>query len=263
MTIFSKTPSIGGTWSTHPSLKYSSENVLGESSVFAKVSLEDNILVERDNLTKMREHLSVTKVLQVYRRNEEDIAELHEMKPGSQIGALLVEEFIDSVSLGQAVVEERIDIDSMVAGVLAILKKMHTFCVHRDLKQSHIRINLDPSTCENLMFGIRKQLNLDIKGFSVIDVETTQMRAELSDDMFGEYVRRDISQLLTSITGYMSTLELDTEEMKRIFPTSIDKRLERFGALLDALKEEYTIEVPNRLLTKGRTSDYLKRKLGS
>ncbi len=184
------------------------------------------------------------------------------MKPGSQIGALLVEEFIDSVSLGQAVVEERIDIETMVAGVMEILRKMHRFCVHRDLKHSHIRINLDPSTCKNLTFGFRQQLNLDIKGFSVIDVETTQMQTELSDDLFEDYIRRDITQLLTSITGYMSTLELDTEEMRRIFPTPVETRLERFGALLDILSEEYVMEVPDRLLTKGRTTDFLKSKLG-
>jgi hypothetical protein len=265
VTIFSKTPSIGGTWSTHPSLKYSSErkDILGEHSVFAKVSLENNVLVERDNLTKMKQHLSVPKVLQVYSNTEEDITELHEMKPNSQIGALLVEEFIDSVSLGHAVVEERIDIDTMVAGVLEILKKMHRFCVHRDLKHSHIRINLDPSTCENLTFGIRKNLDMEIEGFSVIDVETTQIQTELSDDLFEDYIRRDITQLLTSITGYMSTLELDTEEMRRIFPAPIESRLERFGALLDALREEYVLDVPDQLLTKGITTEFLKRKLVS
>ena len=231
--------------------------------MFAKVSLENNILVERDNLTKMKQHLSVPEVLEVYKITEEDITELHEMKPGCHVGALLVEEFIDSVSLGQAVVEERIDIDRTVAGVLEILKKMHRFCVHRDLKHSHIRINLDPSTCENLIFGVRKQLNLEIEGFSVIDVETTQMRKELSDDLFEDYVRQDITQLLTSITGYMSTLELDTEEMRRIFPTPLDRRLERFGALLDALGDEYVVNVPDRLLTKGKTTEFLKNKLGS
>ncbi|UCF08595.1 MAG: hypothetical protein JSW28_02590, partial [Thermoplasmata archaeon] len=90
--IFSKTPSIGGSWSTHPSLKYLSEqnDILGEKSVFSKVSSEKNILVEKENLMKMEQYISVPKVLKVYRNREEDLSELHEMKPGCQIGAVLV-----------------------------------------------------------------------------------------------------------------------------------------------------------------------------
>ncbi|UCF07357.1 MAG: hypothetical protein JSW28_06800, partial [Thermoplasmata archaeon] len=263
--IFSKTPSIGGSWSTHPSLKYSSEqnDILGEKSVFSKVSSENNILVEKENLMKMEQHISVPKVLEVYRNREEDLSELHEMKPGCQIGAVLVEEFIDSVSLGQGVVEERIDLETMEKGVLGILRDMHKFCAHRDLKHSHIRINLDPRTCESLTLGIGKPVNLEIRGFSVIDVETTQMREDFSNEAFGASVRRDISQLLTSITGYMSTLELDTDVMRKFFPTPLDKRLRRFGMLLDALREEYEIDLSDCFLTKSRTTAFLINKLGS
>jgi hypothetical protein len=265
ISIFSKTPSIGGVWSTHPSLKYLSDNndILGQRSVFSKVSSEKNILVERDNLNTMGRYLSVPKVLGVYRNREEDLSDLHEMKPGCHIGAVLVEEFIDSVSLGQAVVEEKIDMEEVVEGVLGILKAMHTFCVHRDLKHSHIRINLDPYTSENLTFGRRQCLNLEIMGFSVIDVETTEMRESLSESEFEANVQRDITQLLTSITGYMSTLELDTDLMKRIFPTPLDRRLQRFGMLLDVLKEEYVVELADRLMVKSRTTEFMVERLGS
>jgi hypothetical protein len=264
VSIFSKTPSIGGIWSTHPSLKYTSDqnDILGQSSVFSKVSTEDNILVEKANLIKMRENLSVPEVLGFFRNREEDIAELHELKPGCQIAALLVEEFIDSISLGQAIIEERIDADILIEDVLNALKKMHIFCAHRDLKHSHIRINLDSKTAENLTLGYRDELNLEIEGVSIIDVETTKMGEEFTDEEFATNINTDVIQLLTSITGYMSTLEHDIDLIRKFFPTPLQKRLERFGFFLDAIKAKYVIEIPHRFLPKSKTTEFLIKKLG-
>lgn len=261
--IFSKTPSIGGTWATHPSFKYVSDqnDIFGERSVFSKVSTENNIMVERENLIKMRENLSVPKVLGYFRNSEEDIAELHEMKPGCQIAALLVEEFIDSISLGQAMIEERINVDILIGDVMNAIKKMHIFYAHRDLKHSHIRINLDPKTAENLSLGYRNKLNLEIEGISIIDVETTKMREEFKNEEFEANIKTDIMQLLTSITGYMSTLEHDTDLIRKFFPTPLHKRLERFGFLLDNLKAEYMVELQNRFLPKSKTTEFLIKKL--
>jgi hypothetical protein len=263
VSIFSKTPSIGGTWATHPSLKYVSEknDIFGENSVFSKVSTEGNILVEKENLIKMKGRLSVPEVLNVFRHKDEDLSDLHEMKPGCQIAAILVEEFIDSISLGQALVEEKIDVDMTVKGVLDTLKKMHEFCVHQDLKHSHIRINLEPKTCENLAMGLREQLDLEIEGVSVIDVETTKMRDEFKDAKYEAHVKRDITQLLTSITGYMSTLENETETVKRYFPTPLHIRLERFGAFLDAVKSEYEIQLSPHFLADSKTTKFLIKRL--
>ncbi|UCE39172.1 MAG: hypothetical protein JSW00_08135 [Thermoplasmata archaeon] len=263
--IFSKTPSIGGIWATHPSFKYVSgqNNLMGESSVFAKVSTEENILVEMKNLLKMKKFIFVPEVLGFFRNRIKDLSELHEMKPGCKIAALLVEEFIDSISLGQAIVDERIDIDSVVESVINTLYVMHNYCAHRDLKHSHIRINLDPETIEELMMGFREDLNLEIEGVSIIDVETTKMRWEFSGDEFEPSVQRDITQLLTSINGYLSTLENDTEAIRRYFPTPIHKRLERFGALLDQLKLEYEVKVPQHFLRDSITTRFLIKRLGS
>lgn len=263
VSIFSKTPSIGGTWSTHPSLKYVSDqnDILGKDSVFSKVSTEDNILIEKENLIKMRGHLPVPEMLDVFRHKDEDLTDLHEMKPGCQIAAILVEEFINSISLGQAIIEEKIDIDMIVKGVLETLKKMHNFCAHRDLKHSHIRINLDSKTCENLSMGLHEELNLEIEGVSIIDVETTKMRDEFMNEEFETSVKRDITQLLTSITGYMSTLENDTDEVKRFFPTPLKKRLERYGEFLDIVKGEYEVELPQHFLSNSKTTSFLMKKL--
>jgi hypothetical protein len=127
--IYSKTPSIGGSWSTHPSLKYHSDKkiILGKRSVFAKVSTERNILVEKENLIKMRKNISVPDVLDICQNKEEDLTELHELKPHGQIAAIIVEEFIDSLSLGHAIMEEKLDIHQIVDGVMNILKDMHRF----------------------------------------------------------------------------------------------------------------------------------------
>jgi hypothetical protein len=233
VSIFSKTPSIGGSWSTHPSLKYSSDKkvILGKRSVFAKVSTENNVLVEKENLVKMRKHISVPDVLDTCQNREEDLSELHEMKPQGQIAAIIVEEFIDSISLGHAIMEERLDIHYIVKGVLDILRDMHGFCVHRDLKHSHIRIDLEPATADGLTRGVRKGLNLNI--------------------------------LLASVNGYLSTLEHDTEIVRKVFSTPLEVRLERFGLLLDALKDNYTIMLPKHFLTEGRTTRFLLDRLDS
>ncbi len=262
--IFSKTPSIGGSWSTHPSLKYMSEqnDIFGESSVFSKVSTENNILTEMSNLIKMKKYLFVPEVLGYFRNRIRDLSELHEMKPGCQLAAVLVEEFIDSISLGQALMEERIDIEDIVEGVLNTLYIMHTFCVHRDLKHSHIRINLDPEICENLSLGKREGSDLKIEGISVIDVETTKMRWDFTSEEFEQNVKRDITQLLTSINGYMSTLEHDTEVIRSYFPISLQKRLERFGTFLDAIQSQYKVELPKHFLTDGKTTRFMIKRLG-
>jgi hypothetical protein len=262
--IFSKTPGIGGIWSTHPSLKYSSNDnvIFGKRSVFAKVSSENNVLMEMENLIKMKDHISVPDVLAICQNKEDELTELHELKPQGKIAAIIVEEFIDSVSLGHAIMEERLDIDIIVDGVLNILKNMHKFCAHRDLKHSHIRINLEPKTAESLTQGLRGELDLNIEGFSIIDVETTKMKEEFDNGGFGDSVETDITQLLASINGYLSTLEHDTEVVKKVFPTPHFIRLIRFGELLDALKDNYTIKLPKQFLTDSITTKYLYAKFG-
>jgi hypothetical protein len=265
VSIFSKTPSIGGSWSTHPSLKYSSGGgvILGKSSVFAKVSSENNILVERENLLKMRKRISVPDVLGICQNKEEDLTELHEMKPQGQIAAIIVEEFIDSVSLGHAIMEERLDMDLIVQGVLDILKDMHKFCAHRDLKHSHIRVNLQPETAEGLIWGVKGGLNLDIEGFSIIDVETSKMKEEFTEGEFDPAVVTDITQLLASLNGYLSTLEHDTEMIRKVFTTPLETRLNRFGLLLDTLRDNYAIRLPKYFLTESKTTQFLKKRLSS
>ncbi|UCE74734.1 MAG: hypothetical protein JSV56_03270 [Methanomassiliicoccales archaeon] len=265
VSIFSKTPSIGGNWATHPSFKYSSDqnDIFETGSVFSKVSSKDNIMIEKENLIKMKEHLPVPEFLGFFKNREEDISELLEMKSGCKIAALLVEEFIDSISLGQALIEERINADALVENVLETLKKMHKFCAHRDLKHSHIRINLDPKTAENLARGYREELDVEIEGVFIIDVETTKMGNEFSNEEFKLNIKTDITQLLTSITGYMSTLEYDIEVIKKFFPTPIAQRLKRYGAFLDAVKAGYDVELSHRFLPESKTTKFLIDRLGS
>jgi hypothetical protein len=265
VSIYSKTPSIGGSWSTHPSLKYSSQKavILGKRSVFAKVSNENSILFEKENLIKMRKYISVPDVLDICQNKEEDLLELHELKPQGQIAAIIVEEFIDSISLGHAIMEERLDIELIVEGVMRILMDMHKFCVHRDLKHSHIRIDLDAKAAEGLIHGVKEHLDLEIEGFSIIDVETTNMKEDLNDMEFENHTTTDITQLLASLNGYLSTLEHDTDMIRKVFSTPIPVRLKRFGALLDALSDEYTIRIPQQFLSDCKTTRFLIEKLGN
>jgi hypothetical protein len=59
--IFSKTPNIGSSWSSHPVFRYTldSPSFFGEKSIFAKVSSYENVLEEIRNLVRMKERLDV------------------------------------------------------------------------------------------------------------------------------------------------------------------------------------------------------------
>ena len=64
--------------------------------------------------------------------------------------------FIDSISIGRSLIEEAVDIEILLTKVTNILTQMHTFYTHRNLKQSHIKIRLDPDVCRKLTFGANK-----------------------------------------------------------------------------------------------------------
>ena len=85
------------------------------------------------------------------------------------------------------------------------------------------------------------------------------IRHSISSVGFGGY--DNLSKLLASINGYLSTLEHDTEMVRKVFSTPLDIRIERFGLLLDALKEEYTIKLPTHFLTESITTKFLLKKL--
>jgi hypothetical protein len=51
--------------------------------------------------------------------------------------------------------------------------------------------------------------------------------------------------------------------VRRVFSTPIETRLERFGLLLDALKDNYTIKLPTHFLSDSRSTKFLLEKLNS
>jgi hypothetical protein len=260
--IYSQTPSVGEIWPTHPSYRYmnDSKSLFGRNVIFSKVSTENNVSVELENLHKMSLKISVpTPITKI--ETTQDIKELKAMKPNCQVASMLVEEFIDSISLGRALIEENIGIDLLVDGVVKILGKMHEFCTHRDLKQSHIRIRLDPEMCRNLTFGIRPENELVIEDVSVIDVETAKMNDDLPEAELGPSVANDINQLLVSLTGYLSTLENQSEELKKILPMPIEQRMERYGLLLNAIFERYTIPKPKLVIKHSKTMEFLMKTM--
>lgn len=255
--IFVQTPNVGDIWSTHPSYRYvtSLNQFYGQKLIFCKVSDEKNVLRELVNLKMMKRNISVpTPITMIEHKN--DISDLKEMKPNSHIAAILVEEFIDSISIGRALIEERIDIEILIKETINILLKMHTFCTHRDLKQSHIRICLDPEDCKSLTFGFKIENELIIKNVSIIDVETAKMNYELSEKIESG-TTNDIKQLIVSLTGYLSSLEHPTGFLVKILPMSLEKKLKRFGMLLDAISEEYIIPPPNIRISNSKTLEFL------
>jgi len=256
--IFVQTPSIGDIWSTHPSYRYvtGSNQFYGKKLIFCKVSDEKNVLTELVNLKMMKRNISVPTPITMI-EHKDDITELKEMKPNSHIAAILVEEFIDSISIGRALIEERIDIEILIKETMNILLKMHKFCSHRDLKQSHIRICLDPEECKNLTFGFKIENELIIKNVSIIDVETAKMNYELTEKDFEATTTNDIRQLIVSLTGYLSSLEHPTGVLVRVLPMELEKKLERFGMLLNAISEEYTVPSPTIRISHSKTLEFL------
>jgi hypothetical protein len=256
--IASKTPSVGEIWPTHPSYRYisTSKELYDRNIIFCKVSNEQNVATELENLHKMEKHISVPKPIEMIRHTN-DVTELKELKPHCKIAAMLVEEFIDSISIGRAMIEERVEIEHLVDEVVDILKNMHEFCTHRDLKQSHIRICLDPDECWNLTFGIRSSNELIIHQVSIIDVETAKMNSTLDKTELEQRISNDINQFLVSLTGYLSTLEHVSEDLKKILPMPHKDRLKRFGILLEKIFEHYVIPTPSLVIKHSKTMEYL------
>jgi hypothetical protein len=256
--ICSQTPSLGEIWATHPSYKYASNSNLffGRNIIFCKVSNEANVEIELENLKKMNQKLSVPTPIQII-KHKNDVRELKEMKPTCKIAAMLVEEFINSISIGRALIEVNIDIEVLRKEVLKILTKMHSFCTHRDLKQSHIRVRLDPEECKNLVIGLRSANEITLEGVSVIDVETVKMNSDLSVHDVKSSIENDLNQFIISLTGYLSTLECQSEQLNEILPMPINNRLERFGILLETISEKYKIFTPSLVIKQSITFDYL------
>ena len=275
--VYSKTPNIGGFWSTHPTFRYALDEAhfFDRNTIFTKVSTERNTLVEMQNLIKMGEGVRVPKMIGFFKNASEDVEELRELKPGASVGAVLVEEFVDSISLGQALIEENIDIDALVAGVFSTLRQLHRFCAHRDLKHSHIRVCLDPIVAENLVFGRKERIEeLRVNDITIIDVETAlffssdapqgfqcEEDAECPGNLDEDAIRRDLHmdmvQLISSLTSYMSVLEPDFDIIRRFFPMPVGERIRRFGMILDKLSEQYDIAVPLHLVPNSQTGRYL------
>jgi len=138
---------------------------------------------------------------------------------------------------------------------------MHTFCTHRDLKQSHIRICLDPEECKNLTFGYKIDNDLIIKNIAIIDVETAKMNYELMEKIESG-TNNDIKQLIVSLTGYLSSLEHPTGFLVKTLPMPLEKKLNRFGMLLDAISEEYIIPPPSIRISQSKTLEFLLEFLG-
>ena len=149
----------------------------------------------------------------------------------------------------------------LTKGVIKILTDMHAFCTHRDLKQSHIRICLDPEDCKNLVFGTRTCNDMVIRNISIIDVETAKMNEDLTENEVDASVTNDIKQLIVSLTGYLTTLEHPTETLKKLLPMSGDLRLERFEKFLDTIRDKYTIPQPGLVITHSNTMDFLMEYL--
>lgn len=260
--ICSQTPSVGEIWATHPSYRYTGTSCpfFGRNVIFCKVSDENNVATELKNLMKMSSRISVPTPIKMI-EHKEDVSELMEMKPNCKVAAVLVEEFIDSISIGRALIEERIDIEDLVKEVKEILLKMHTFCTHRDLKQSHIRICLNPEECKNLIFGFKSADELIIEKVSIIDVETARMKNEFSSNDIELSISNDLRQFIVSLTGYLSALEHPSELLKKILPMPLELRLERFGRLIEELFDNYQVIEPKLIIKHSKTLEFLLQKI--
>jgi hypothetical protein len=194
----------------------------------------------------------------LYENKTVDEEEIHSMRPGATTGAVLVEEFVDSISLGQALIEEKVDINIVAERICDTLSSMHVFAAHHDLKHAHLRIRLSKEAVEDLQKGMKPTNNLDVFGVTVIDVETAKFFMELDQEQIKDYISMDITQLIISLSCYLSVLEADSPLVRKYFPMSFATRLKRLEILLETMSQKYDIKVQFRFMPVSKTVNFLK-----
>jgi len=234
------TPSIGQYWPTHPTFAYDNGR-----AVFVKAGPVGVIEREYQNLMLLKKYgVSVATPLGVYVTPDNLYEEDALMSPGVIHGALMIEEFLHSISFGHALVERRIPVRSLISMTANAVNWMHRFGVHGDFKHQHIRVCVPSKAAVRMIFTPpRDDILVDINRVCIIDMEGFTFRAPGSVD--AEKRRADIEYLKSTLESYFNQLDSESpENIRRLTVMSGEERRRRFSGVWERL--EAAINAPRR-----------------
>lgn len=187
------TPSIGGVWTTSPVYKYISEC----ETVFVKCGKLDEII----NIYKVTQHMrsegvSTAAPLGIYTEQNET------RSPKARDGGILVTEFLNSISLGLAIVDVRFCINCLRDMVHTTINSLHKEFTHGNLTYKHIRVCVGKEDIDKLKVRkrARRAPQIQIKKISIIGPTGITRRTELNRDKEIEVLRASAKRYLTRLT---------------------------------------------------------------
>ena len=234
------TPSIGQYWPTHPTYRYISEN---NTMAFIKCSTVSQIRKEFHNLHEMKRHsIPVPSPLGIYECAwDDDNRDLYQQNEDNR-GAILVEEFLYSISLGHALVDQRIELNELLRMVIRELLWLHSVGCHGDMKHQHIRICIKSDFAHKMIFESPTEDNktkIVIGSVGIIDAE------DYKDSNKEKDVLIDLKNLFETTNKYLHFLnDADVSKQRLVTIMSKKTRMNRFSELLETINDKYNLKKP-------------------
>lgn len=220
------TPSRGRVWTSNPVYRYigEKENII----VFVKCGSMRSIVDEYNLLHEMRKKgVNVPLPIGIFTEQREAFAR----KPIR--GAILITEFLHSVSLGHSIVEERFCINCLCTFVHHSIRRLHESFLHGCFTHTHIRVCVAAEDAKKLIFGEAYSApQIPIKDVVIVGPTKHKIKdseKELNFLRNSMYVEKKSKMALGE--NYLGRLEKDIDD-KLVTTLDHKERVKRYKKLL-------------------------------
>lgn len=240
--ILINTPSIGQYWATKPAYKYKGKRTEGEGyDLFIKCGPVDIISKEVKKIKEINEKYEIVPtphIIETFKTPDDIYRDDIDVFKNIQRGKILIEEFINSISLGHALIDHRFDVENIFHKSINSFEKLHSIGYHGDFKHQHIRICVSRKDSINLIkySPFRNDINkISIRDVCFIDFEDFEFN---NDTNYNK--TKDLNELEKKLKLYLSSLSrIDKERLKIITIFDINECNERISKFINLLREHY------------------------
>ncbi len=222
------TPSLGRVWCTNPVYRY----IGGNEIAFVKCGKKRNITNEYETLNKMRNKgVPVPSPLGLFTEQNAYLI------PRPTPGAIVITEFLHSVSLGHAIVDERFCLNCLRVLVHQSIRKLHEAFLHGELTHKHVRVCVTAKDAKELIFqAASNSPQIIVKDVIIVDPADSTDYSTVSINQTFEYKKKgELQTLRKSVDNYLTKLEGSKNKSNFESTLKPEERRKRFRSLLDAL----------------------------
>lgn len=222
------TPSLGRVWTTNSVYRYIGENEI----VFIKCGKKESIINEYEILNNMRNKgVPAPSPLGLFTGQDAYLI------PEPEQGAILVTEFLHSVSLGHAIVDERFCLNCLRVSVHQAIRKLHESFLHGILTHKHVRVCVTAEAAKNLIFKkATRHPQITIKDVIIVGPsDNNDYTSKSINRIFEKEKQKELHSLRLSVDNYL--FQLTKSEDKCVSETSLkpEERYKRYKDLLDGI----------------------------